>query len=114
MKNVPYICGMKQKFAHIIIGLLWACNLAAQTTVTGTVTDGRAPLPAANVFIVGTIDGCLTDTLGRFSFKTTQTGEVTLKVTYTHRPCKHAEGYRCTPTGTCHSHQRGGGNSQHL
>ena len=82
MKNVPYICGMKQKFAHIIIGLLWACNLAAQTTVTGTVTDGRAPLPAANVFIVGTIDGCLTDTLGRFSFKTTQTGEVTLKVTY--------------------------------
>ena len=83
MKNVPYICGMKQKFAHIIIGLLWACNLAAQTTVTGTVTDGRAPLPAANVFIVGTIDGCLTETLGRFSFKTTQTGEVTLKVTYT-------------------------------
>ncbi|MBQ3313333.1 MAG: carboxypeptidase-like regulatory domain-containing protein, partial [Prevotella sp.] len=73
---------MKQKFAHIIIGLLWACNLAAQTTVTGTVTDGRTPLPAANVFIVGTIDGCLTDTLGRFSFKTTQTGEVTLKVTY--------------------------------
>ena len=82
MKNVSYICGMKQKFAHIIIGLLWACNLAAQTTVTGTVTDGRTPLPSANVFIVGTIDGCLTDTLGRFSFKTTQTGEVTLKVTY--------------------------------
>ena len=82
MKNVPYICGMKQKFAHIIIGLLWACNLAAQTTVTGTVTDGRTPLPAANVFIVGTIDGCLTDTLGRFSFKTTLTGDVTLKVTY--------------------------------
>ena len=82
MKNVPYICGMKQKFAHIIIGLLWACNLAAQTTVTGTVTDGRTPLPAANVFIVGTIDGCLTDTLGRFSFKTTHTGDVTLKVTY--------------------------------
>ena len=82
MKNVPYSCGMKQKFAHIIIGLLAACNLGAQTIVTGTVTDGRTPLPAANVFIVGTIDGCLTDTLGRFSFKTTQTGEVTLKVTY--------------------------------
>jgi len=73
---------MKQKFAHIIIGLLAACNLAAQTTITGTVTDGRTPLPAANVWIVGTIDGCLTDTLGRFRFKTSQTGEVTLKVTY--------------------------------
>ncbi|WP_081832129.1 TonB-dependent receptor [Prevotella sp. P6B1] len=83
MKNVPYICGMKQKFAHIIICLLAACNLAAQTTkVTGTVSDGKEPLAAANVFISGTIDGCMTDTLGRFCFTTTQKGEVTLKVTY--------------------------------
>ncbi len=79
---MPYLCGMKHKFAHIIICLLAALNSAAQTTVTGTVTDGRATLPAANVFIMGTIDGCLTDTLGRFSFITTLTGEVTLKVTY--------------------------------
>ncbi len=79
---MPYLCGMKHKFAHIIICLLAALKLAAQTTVTGTVTDGRAPLPAANVFIAGTIDGCMTDPLGRFSFKTSQTGEVTLKVTY--------------------------------
>ena len=59
-----------------------ACNLAAQTIITGTVTDGKEPLPAANVFILGTIDGCLTDTLGHFEFSTMQTGEVTLKVTY--------------------------------
>ena len=78
---MPYLCGMKHKFADIIICLLAALKLAAQTTVTGTVTDGRAPLPAANVFIMGTIDGCLTDTLGRFRFVTTQTGDVTLKVT---------------------------------
>jgi hypothetical protein len=73
---------MKQKFAHIVTLLMMVCQMTAQTTITGTVTDGHTPLPAANVFILGTIDGCLTDTLGRFSFKTTKTGQVTLKVTY--------------------------------
>ena len=58
-----------------------ACNLTAQTTVSGIVSDGKEPIPGANVFIVGTIDGCLTDSLGRFSFTTTMTGEVTLKAT---------------------------------
>ena len=57
------------------------CNLTAQTTVSGIVCDGKEPIPGANVFIVGTIDGCLTDSLGRFSFTTTMTGEVTLKAT---------------------------------
>ena len=58
------------------------CNLSAQTTVSGIVTDGHEPLIGANVFIIGTIDGCLTDTLGRFSFVTSKTGEVVLKATY--------------------------------
>ncbi len=73
--------------------LLTAGNLAAQTTIipehssptrslSGVVTDGREPLAGANVFILGTIDGCLTDSLGRFSFTTSQTGEVTLKATF--------------------------------
>ena len=56
--------------------------MTAQTTVTGTVSDGREPLVGANVFILGTIDGCLSDSLGRFSFKTAMTGEVTLRATY--------------------------------
>ena len=59
-----------------------ACRLTAQTTVTGTVSDGREPLVGANVFILGTIDGCLSDSLGRFSFTTAMTGEVTLRATY--------------------------------
>ena len=57
-------------------------NLAAQTTISGTVNDGREPLVGANVFILGTIDGCLTDSLGKFSFTSSMTGEVTLKATY--------------------------------
>ena len=62
--------------------LLVACSAMSQTTVTGTVTDGREALAGANVFIIGTIDGCLTDSLGRFSFQTNKTGQMTLQVTY--------------------------------
>ena len=57
-----------------------ALCVAAQTTVQGMVTDGREPLAGANVFIIGTLDGCLTDSLGRFEFTTSQTGELTLRV----------------------------------
>ena len=59
-----------------------ACRATAQTTVSGTVSDGREPLIGANVFILGTIDGCLSDSLGRFSFTTDMTGDVTLRATY--------------------------------
>ena len=57
-------------------------KMSAQTIVSGTITDGRNPLGGANVFIKGTIDGCLTDSLGRFSFSTAVTGEATLQVTF--------------------------------
>ena len=73
---------MKHRIAHIVLMLLAVCNLAAQTTISGVVTDGREPLASANVFIIGTIDGYLTDSLGRFSFTTSKTGEVTLKATF--------------------------------
>ena len=36
----------------------------------------------ANVFVIGTIDGCLTDSLGRFEFTTNQTGELSIKATF--------------------------------
>ena len=62
--------------------LLVACQVMSQTTISGIVTDGREPLAGANVFIIGTIDGCLTDSLGRFSFQTSKTGEMTLRATF--------------------------------
>ena len=69
---------MKHRITHIVLLLTAACNLAAQTLVSGIVSDGKEPLAGANVFIIGTIDGCLTDSLGRFSFATSAAGEVTL------------------------------------
>ena len=79
---MPYLCGMKHRITHIVLLLTAACNLAAQTLVSGIVSDGKEPLAGANVFIIGTIDGCLTDSLGRFSFATSVAGEVTLKATF--------------------------------
>ena len=79
---MPYLCGMKHRITHIVLLLTAACNLAAQTLVSGIVSDGKEPLVGANVFIIGTIDGCLTDSLGRFSFATSAAGEVTLKATF--------------------------------
>ena len=54
----------------------------SQTVVSGVVTDGREPMAGANVFIIGTIDGCLTDSLGRFEFVTSKTGELSIKATF--------------------------------
>ena len=62
--------------------LLVACNAMSQTIVSGIVTDGREPMAGANVFIIGTIDGCLTDSLGRFEFVTSKTGELNIKTTF--------------------------------
>ena len=73
---------MKHRIAHIVLLVMAVCNITAQTIISGVVSDGHEPLAAANVFILGTIDGCLTDSLGRFSFTTSQTGEATLKATF--------------------------------
>ncbi len=62
--------------------LLVACHAMSQTVISGVVTDGREPMAGANVFIIGTIDGCLTDSLGRFEFVTSKTGELSVKATF--------------------------------
>ena len=44
-------------------------SFAQEKTVTGTVTDGKLPLPAANVVIKGTKGGVSTDMDGKFTIK---------------------------------------------
>ena len=44
-------------------------------------TDGRHPIAGANVFVKGTTDGCLTDSLGHFSFSTLKADSAQLMVT---------------------------------
>lgn len=78
---MQYLCGMKHRIIHIALLLTSVCNLAAQTIISGMVKSGQEPLAGANVFIMGTIDGCLTDSLGRFSFSTSKTREASIKIT---------------------------------
>ncbi|EGN57893.1 membrane protein [Hallella multisaccharivorax DSM 17128] len=58
---------MKQTIL-ILPFLLVAVNLQAQRTISGKVTDGHHAIVNANVFVKGTMDGTLTDSLGIFSF----------------------------------------------
>ncbi|HEY6900488.1 MAG TPA: TonB-dependent receptor [Puia sp.] len=56
--------------------------LHAQTTVSGTVKDGKGhPLRGASITIKDSYDGATADSLGNFHFKTTEKGAMTLLVT---------------------------------
>ncbi len=66
----------------IFIALIWM-QAVAQTTISGSVKDKNGtPIMGANVYIKNTYDGATTDLDGKFSFSTTETGEVTLIVSY--------------------------------
>lgn len=70
---------MKKQLTSIVLALTAICQVFAQTRIDGRVSDNEGPLVGVNVFIMGTIEGGITDTLGRFSFVTRQTGELTLR-----------------------------------
>src|SRR5690606_17672456 len=61
---------------------LTSATIFAQGIVTGTVIDSdmEAPLPGANVKVVGTTNGTTTDFDGRFSLDVQGSG--TLEITY--------------------------------
>ena len=62
----------------LIFAVLTATGFA-QTRIDGTVFDADGPLVGVNVFLVGSLDGSITDSLGRFSFTTARSGEQTLR-----------------------------------
>jgi hypothetical protein len=52
----------------------------AQVAISGKVADKKGPLRDVSITIKDTYDGAITDSLGRFSFKTSEKGEFTLVV----------------------------------
>jgi len=61
--------------------LLLLCSFFAnsQNTVSGTITDSKnQPIPGVNVYLEGTYDGSTTDLEGKFSFSTTEVGNLIL------------------------------------
>ena len=70
---------MKHLLTTLVLALTVASVTFAQTRIDGTVSDAQGPLIGVNVFVAGTLDGSITDSLGRFSFVTGRTGELTLR-----------------------------------
>lgn len=70
---------MKNMLVSFIVAVAASLSAFSQTRIDGRVYDSPGPLMGVNVFIVGTMDGCVTDSLGRFSFTTGKTGESTLR-----------------------------------
>lgn len=55
--------------------------LAAQTLITGRVSDKRNPLPGVSITLKDTYDGATTDSSGNYSFTTDEKGEFLLTAT---------------------------------
>lgn len=64
----------------VIIGFCLPLGLTAQVTLTGTVKDNKKrPLFGVSVEIKDSYDGTVTDSLGRFSFTTSESGNKVLQ-----------------------------------
>jgi hypothetical protein len=69
----------KTFFTVLFIGV--ANLISAQTTVTGKVTDKKNPLIGVSITLKDTYDGATSDSSGKFSFKTSEKGELILTAT---------------------------------
>ena len=72
---------MKTIICLIVFAFGFSCltNAQSKTTISGRVKDeNNKPIPYANVFLLNTSDGTMSEDDGSFSFKTAQTGKVTL------------------------------------
>lgn len=57
--------------------------VSAQVTISGTITDSRGePVPGANIILESTYDGASSDSEGRFSFTTEETGDHNLTIRF--------------------------------
>jgi len=73
---------MKRTMMLLLCQLL-TLTILSQVEISGTVkTSSGEPVQGANVFIGGTYDGCTSDSLGVFRFKTEATGKQTLIVSF--------------------------------
>tara|TARA_R110002050_G_scaffold770_1_gene5370 strand:+ start:329 stop:2482 length:2154 start_codon:yes stop_codon:yes gene_type:complete len=71
-----------QKLIIIFITLI-SIQLTAQTTINGNVFSSKNEfINGANIYLDGTYDGTTSDKNGTFSFSTSETGSVTLVVSY--------------------------------
>jgi outer membrane receptor protein involved in Fe transport len=69
------------KIYYLILTLLFSGIISAQTTISGTVKDSKnLPVPGANVRVVGTTDGTISDADGNFTIKTASKPPFSLEI----------------------------------
>jgi len=79
MKNFNFL-----KLLFHLAMILSTLQLVGQGTISGTVIDDTGePLIGANVIVVGSTDGTITDFDGTFSFNTSESFPITLLVSFT-------------------------------
>lgn len=72
---------MKKQAILTTLLLLAASFIYAQTTIKGTVKDNHnKPLPGASITLKDTYDGATADSLGKFSFTTTEKGDHIIEI----------------------------------
>lgn len=70
------------KFCYFLLLLITGSSTLAQVTIKGKLTDTKnKPLVGGSIAIKNFYDGCTTDSLGRFSFTTTEKGSLILEAT---------------------------------
>jgi len=67
-------------FAFIILFAVIQFQAFTQTVISGKVAGVEGIIPGASVYLEGTYDGTSTNDMGEFSFSTSKTGKVSLKV----------------------------------
>ncbi len=73
---------MKANIISVLL-LLLAGTLAAQTKISGIVTDAKGePVPGANIILLNTYDGTTSDASGEYEFVTSEIGIQTLVVKF--------------------------------
>ncbi|MBC7946689.1 MAG: TonB-dependent receptor [Chitinophagaceae bacterium] len=70
---------MRRNYIYLALSLLFYASAGAQVTISGKVSDKRRPISGVNITIKDAYDGATTDSLGRYSFKTTEKGEVIIQ-----------------------------------
>lgn len=67
----------------IILIALLSFQIHAQTTISGMVVNAKnQPIIGANIYLEGTYDGSTSNSIGEFSFTTTEKGTQTLVISY--------------------------------
>lgn len=70
-----------KKIIFLIIAFGFVSVAGAQTTISGTITDGKGkPVPGASVSLKNTYDGTVSDSTGKYTFQTTEKGTQILAV----------------------------------